>query len=453
MSFKKEFLWGAAAASYQIEGAWNQDGKGMSVWDHFVQKPGAVYQNHTGNTACNHYFNYKEDIKLMKEMGLQSYRFSISWPRVLPNGIGNVNQKGLDFYNNFTDELLKNDIIPFPTLFHWDYPYELYTKGGWLNRDSSDWFAEYTQVMVDALSDRVDRWFTLNEPQCFVGLGHGNGEHAPGLKLQKRDMTTIIHNVLLSHGKSVKTIRENSKLTPRVGMAPVCPVFIPINDEPKNIKAARDAMFSNKNGENFTAWTTSWFMDPVCLGKYPEDGLLEAEQYLPESYKEDLKIISQPVDFIGNNNYHGNFVQMGRDGEPELTKPEEGEPLTGFNWRVTPGSLYWGPKFLYERYKLPIIITENGLSNKDWVSLDGKVHDPQRIDFTHRYLKEYRRAAEEGIDIEGYFHWSIMDNFEWALGYRERFGLIHVDFSTQKRTIKDSGYWYKTVIQSNGENL
>lgn len=453
MSFKKDFIWGAAAASYQIEGAWKEDGKGMSIWDNLTEKPGAIYQGHTGKVACDHYHKYKEDIQIMKEMGLKSYRFSISWPRIFPDGIGKINQDGLEFYSNLVDELLANDIMPFPTLFHWDFPYELYLRGGWLNRESSDWFAEYTKAVVEKLSDRVDHWFTLNEPQVFVGLGHVTGEHAPGVKLQKRDIIRMMHNVLMAHGKAVKTIKENSVLDAKVGMAPVCNVCIPADDTKESTEAARDAMFSNKGGKQFSAWSNTWWLDPVYFGTYPEDGLDEAEKYLPETWKEDMEIISQPVDFLGNNHYSGSYVKLGKDGTPEHQKPEVGEALTGFNWRVTPEGLYWGPKFLSERYKSPIIITENGLSNKDWVSLDGKVHDPQRIDFTHRYLREYKKAAADGIDIAGYFHWSVMDNFEWAFGYKERFGLVHIDFKTQKRTIKDSGYWYKTVIESNGENL
>lgn len=452
MGFKKEFIWGAAAASYQIEGAWDEDGKGLSTWDHLTEKEGAIYQGHTGKVACDHYHRYRDDIKLMKEMGLKSYRFSISWPRILPNGTGEVNQSGLDFYSDLVDELLANDIMPFPTLFHWDFPYELYLKGGWLNRESSDWFAKYTKVVVDKLSDRVNHWFTLNEPQVFIGLGHVTGEHAPGLKLQPRDIVRAIHNVLMAHGKAVKVIRENSKLEAKVGMAPVCNVFIPADDTDGSIDAAKRAMFSCGE-EMFTGWTNTWWLDPVYFGTYPEDGLNIAGQYLPETWKKDMEIISQPVDFLGNNHYQGSYIKAGENGNPEHQRPEVGEPLTGFNWRVTPEGLYWGPKFLQERYKSPIIITENGLSNKDWVSLDGKVHDPQRIDFTHRYLLNYRKAAEDGIDLMGYFHWSVMDNFEWAFGYKERFGLIHIDFNTQKRTIKDSGYWYRTVIESNGENL
>lgn len=453
MSFKKDFIWGAAAASYQVEGAWNCDGKGFSIWDHFAEKEGAIYQGHSGKTACDHYNRYKEDVQIMREIGLQSYRFSISWPRVLPQGTGHINNKGLDFYSRLVDELLANDIIPFPTLFHWDYPYELYMKGGWLNRDSSDWFAEYTSVLVDKLSDRVNHWFTLNEPQVFIDLGHVTGEHAPGVKLQKRDTIRMIHNALLSHGKAVKTIREKSILSPEIGMAPVCRVFIPSDNKKESIDTAKKMMFAPDKEESFTAWSNSWWLDPVFFGSYPQESLKELEKFLPEDYKKDMELISQPLDFLGNNHYHGQYVSADKEGNPVVKEPEMGGALTGFNWPVTPEGLYWGPKFLYERYKKPIIITENGLSSKDWVALDGKVHDPQRIDYTNRYLIEYKKAAEDGVDLAGYFHWSIMDNFEWAAGYRERFGLVHVDFHSQKRTIKDSGYWYRDVIESHGENL
>ncbi|MBN2659456.1 MAG: beta-glucosidase [Spirochaetales bacterium] len=453
MSFKEDFIWGAAAASYQIEGAWNEDGKGFSVWDHFTEKKGAVYQGHSGKVACDHYHRYREDVAIMKELGLQSYRFSISWPRVLPAGTGKINEKGLDFYSRLVDELLAADIIPFPTLFHWDYPYELYCRGGWLNREASDWFAEYAAVVADKIGDRVDRWFTVNEPQVFIEMGHFTGEHAPGVKLQLRDRVRMIHNVLLSHGKAVRVLREKGNADTRIGMAPVCGVAIPADQSEKSVNAARELMFSSDREEGFTAWSNSWWLDPVFFGKYPEESLKHLGQYLPEGWESDMTTIAQPLDFLGNNHYHGSYVSADDEGKAVHQSPVTGEPVTGFNWRITPEGIYWGSKFLYERYGKPIIITENGLSNKDWVSLDGKVHDPQRIDFTHRYLREYKRAAGDGIDLAGYFHWSIMDNFEWAAGYRERFGMVHVDYTTQKRTVKDSGYWYRDVIRSHGENL
>lgn len=450
MSFSKDFVWGAATAAYQIEGAAFEDGKGLSVWDMCCKKKGFVKDGDTGNIACDHYHRYKEDIQLMKEIGLKAYRLSISWPRVLPDGIGKVNEKGLDFYDKLIDELLDNGITPYVTLFHWDYPYELYKKGGWLNSDSSDWFAEYTKVVVERLSDRVNHWITENEPQCYITLGHSRGVHAPGLKLDLNDVLIAAHNSLLAHGKAVQTIRKYSKQPCEIGYAPVGSVSFPQTNSVKDIEAARMAMFNFKEPN---LWCNSWWMDPIFLGSYPEDGLKVFEPWLPNIKAEDMKIINQPIDFLGLNIYHGQKVCMGKADNVETVKKNIGYNQTAIKWPVTPETLYWGPKFFYERYKKPIIITENGLSNTDWVSLDGKVHDPQRIDFLHRYIKEYKRAAEDGVDIKGYFCWSLMDNFEWAEGYNERFGLIHVDYTTQKRTLKDSAYWYKQVIDSNGNIL
>ncbi|MEJ6951376.1 GH1 family beta-glucosidase [Natronospora cellulosivora (SeqCode)] len=451
MSFPKDFVWGAAAASYQIEGAAFEDGKGLSVWDMFCRKEGAILNNDTGEIACNHYHKYKEDVKIMKEIGLQAYRLSISWPRVLPNGTGKINEKGLKFYDKLIDELLANDIEPYVTLFHWDFPYELYKKGGWLNPASSDWFAEYTKIIVDRLSDRVKNWFTINEPQVFINLGHRDGVHAPGLKLSKDDILQISHNVLLAHGKAVRVIRENSDQDCRIGMAPVGSPVMPLEENEENIEVARKSNFLvNEHSE---LWSMSWWMDPVIKGHYPEDGLKIYKEYMPDIKEGDMDIISQPIDFFGVNIYQGSKLGLDGNGKPYTVERKKGFARTAFNWPVTQDALYWGAKFYYERYGKPVIITENGLSNTDWVFLDGKVHDSQRIDFLSRYLKGFKKAGEEGADIAGYFHWSIMDNFEWAYGYQERFGLVYVDFESGERIIKDSGYWYKELIDNNGKNL
>ena len=450
MKFPENFVWGAAAASYQIEGAAHEDGKGLSVWDMFTRQEGAVQNRDTGDIACNHYYRYKEDVQLMKEIGLQAYRLSISWPRVLPEGTGRVNEKGLDFYDRLIDELLENKIEPYITLFHWDYPYELYKKGGWLNPDSPEWFAEYTEVIVSKLSDRVKNWITINEPQVFVNLGHKDGVHAPGLKLGLDDLLQISHNVLLAHGKAAKVIRETSKQDVRIGMAPCDSPVFPAKNSIENIQAAREGTFSV---EQKGLWAINWWMDPVFLGKYPEDGLKIYEKYLPEIKDEDFKIISEPIDFFGVNIYQGSCIKLDEKGQAVPARKKTGYPRNAYYWPITPEALYWGPRFYYERYGKPVIITENGMSNVDWVSLDGKVHDPQRIDFTNRYLKELQKAGADGVDIQGYFHWSLMDNFEWAQGYLERFGMIYVDFETGERIIKDSAYWYKKVIETNGEAL
>ena len=431
----------------------------MSVWDTFSQTPGKVYNGHSGDIACDHYHNYQEDVLLMKEISLKAYRLSLSWPRVLPAGTGAVNEKGLEFYDRLIDELLAADIIPYVTLFHWDYPYELYCRGGWLNPESSDWFAEYVKVVIERLSDRVRHWMTFNEPQVFIGLGHQEGVHAPGDKLRFADVLRAAHNMLLSHGKAVQTIQATSKLDSQVGYVPVGLVKTPNTDSPEDIEAARQSMFSIR-GKHWRplqsekhCWNNSWWIDPVVLGHYPEDGLEYFKEDLPNIQPGDMETICQPLDFLGMNTYFGWKVRAGDGGHPEEVKFPLGKAQTAFRWIVHPDVLYWGPKFFSERYKLPLMITENGMSNIDWVALDGKVHDPQRIDFLNRYLLQLQKACADGVDLRGYFQWSIMDNFEWAEGYRERFGLIYVDYPTQKRILKDSAYWYKEVIASNGKNL
>lgn len=449
MSFSKDFVWGAATASYQVEGAAYEDGKGLSVWDMCCRKPGFVKDGDTGDVACDNYHRYREDVGIMKEIGLQAYRFSISWPRVIPEGVGKVNYKGLDFYDKLTDELLKNNITPYVTLFHWDYPYELYKRGGWLNPDSSDWFADYTSVIVDKLSDRVTHWMTLNEPQCFVLLGHLQGEHAPGLKLDKTDVLLVTHNSLLAHGKSAAVIRNRSKLACEIGYAPVGATMMPDTNSEKDVEFARTMMFSCHEQ---SLWANSWWMDPVFIGKYPEDGLKVYEKWLPKIGQDDLKIINQPTDFFGCNIYQGMKVRANGTSPADIfVKKPVGYAQTTMKWPVTPEALYWGPKFFYERYGKPILITENGMANSDWVSVDGKVHDPQRTDYMYRYIREFKKAVKDGVSAKGYFAWTLMDNFEWAHGYNERFGIVYVDFNTLARTIKDSAFWYKNVIASNGE--
>ena len=369
---------------------------------------------------------------------------------MLPEGIGTINPKGLAFYDKLIDELVANDIEPYITLFHWDFPYELYCRGGWLNPNSSNWFAEYAGVVVEKLSDRVKNWITFNEPQCFLGLGHFEGIDAPGLKLPVSELLLAGHNVFLSHGKAVQAIRAKSKQQCRVGYAPVGIVKIPVTETQADIEASKKAMFSveQKNYDNNT-----WWMDPVYLGRYPEDGVQLFGADMPKFAAKDLETISQQLDFFGVNVYHGQTTQMNEQGKPENVSMPLGHGLTTMNWTVTPDSLYWGVKFFYERYKKTIFITENGMANTDWVALDGRVHDPQRIDFLNRYLLSLRRACEEGFDIGGYFLWSIMDNFEWSSGFSKRFGIIYVDYATQQRVLKDSAYWYRDVIASNGQSL
>jgi beta-glucosidase len=448
MTFPKGFIWGAATSAYQIEGAAREDGRGPSIWDMFCRKSGAVWQEHSGDIACDHYHRYREDVALMKGLGLHAYRFSIAWPRVLPRGVGTLNKRGLDFYDRLTDELLTAGITPYVTLYHWDYPLALYKQGGWLKPDSSDWFAEYTAVVVDRISDRIKNWFTFNEPQIFVGMGYQEGSHAPGDRLDFTKVLTIAHHVLLAHGKAVQAIHSRAKSEAKVGYAVALnEVAVPAFTREEDIRAARQVLFAVEKED---CMNNAWWTDPVVFGRYPEDGVKLFEKALPYIGSNDMRIIRQPLDFLGLNVYFGKKYCAGPDETPKPIPFEPGHAHTSFHWPVVPESLYWASKFYYERYTLPIIISENGMSTIDWIGLDGAVHDPQRIDFLHRYLRELKHACTDGIDVRGYFLWSILDNFEWAAGYRERFGIVYVDYPTQKRIVKDSACWYKEVIASNG---
>lgn len=450
MGFAKDFVWGAATSSYQIEGTGRDSGKGQNIWDVFTKEPGRVYEGHTGDIACDHYHRFREDVAYMKELGLKGYRFSIDWSRVLPEGTGKVNEKGIDFYNALIDELLEQGIEPYITLYHWELPYDIYKRGGWMNPEIVEWFGQYARLVAERFSDRVKYFFTLNEPQCFVGLGFLQGCHAPGVKAPLRDTFEMAHNALKAHGRAVQMLRAYGKQNVQIGYAPTSGMCYPEKETPKDIEAARKALFALPDDLSNWTWNVSWWSEPVILGKYPEEGMKKYEKYLPVITDEDMKLISQPIDFYGQNIYNGRCIRMGTDGRPEEVRRPAGFPKTATNWPVTPEALYWGPKFLYERYRKPIYITENGMACHDTVSQDGKVHDPNRIDFLARYLKNLKRAAEE-IDIRGYFQWSLMDNFEWDKGYAERFGIIYVDFETQERIWKDSAYWYRDLIRRNGD--
>lgn len=440
MSFKKDFIWGAATASFQIEGAWNEDGKGLNIWDEFCSQPGKIENNGTGNEACDHYHRYKDDVKLMAEMGLKAYRFSISWARLLPEGIGEVNQKGIDFYNNLIDELLKYNITPFITIYHWDLPYALHLKGGWLNPESADWFEAYTEVVAKNFGDRVKNFITFNEPSVFMGCGYWQGSHAPGFQMGNRELLQIGHNIHMAHGKAVSVLRKEVPDV-KVGITLATQPKIPVNGATE--QDAYNAYFFNGLGGFF--WSVNYWLDPIVFGEYSKELLEQAGDMFPKFTADDMKIINQKIDFMGLNIYEAQY-------EGNYVRPQ-GTAHTELNWDVYPEALKWGVILNYKRYKLPIYITENGISTHDWVSLDGKVHDPNRIDFLHRYLKGLKAGVEAGADVHGYFQWSLMDNFEWAKGYNPRFGLIYVDYATQERTLKDSAYWYKELINTNGENL
>ncbi|WP_309381044.1 GH1 family beta-glucosidase [Cerasicoccus frondis] len=456
MSFKPDMIWGAATASYQIEGGWNADGKGASVWDRMARWPGKVKHGDTGNVACDHFNRYPEDVALMSELGLKAYRLSLSWPRIMPSGKGAVNQAGLDFYNRLIDTLLEANITPWVTLFHWDYPLDLFYEGGWMNPASPDWFEAYTEVAVKSLGDRVKHWITHNEPQMFIGLGHEVGEHAPGMKHPRPDLVRMIHNTLLAHGKACLKIREHVE-DAQVGWATANGAYLVEDPSDAEVvaKAKEDQFDYVETG--VMAFQPAVWNDPAFFGKYPENYLKLHGCSLPKGWEDDMAIIQQPQDFSGLNTYNsGREYYRNEQGQIAYREPDDygpGSPRTHFHWPVTPGSLYWTPVTFYERYGKPIAILENGLSGGDWVHTDGKCHDYHRIDFLTRYLSELRRAAQDGVDVAAYFQWSMLDNFEWAEGYDHRFGLVHIDFETLKRTPKDSYYWYQDVIKSNGSNF
>jgi beta-glucosidase len=326
--------------------------------------------------------------------------------------------------------LLAAKIVPWVTLFHWDYPLALYYRGGWLNRDSVEWFGQYAALLARRLGDRVRHWMTLNEPQVFIGAGHREGRHAPGDRLRFAEVLRAGHHALLAHGTGVQALRaERSDF--RIGFAPVGLPKMPATNDARDIEAARQATF---DVDVRTTWTNSWWMDPVFLGRYPDSGLRLYGADAPEFSADDLALISQPIDFCGINIYQGSYVRS-REGVAEVVPLAVGRPITAFDWSVTPDALYWGPRLFWERYNKPIVITENGISCRDWVSRDGQVHDPQRIDFIARHLVELRRAIADGVPIEGYFHWSFIDNFEWAHGYKHRFGLVFCDYPSQTRIV------------------
>jgi len=450
VSFPTGFVWGAGTSAYQIEGGAGEHGRGESIWDSFCRAPGRIKHGDTGDVACDHVARYRADVALMKELGLGAYRFSISWPRVMPEGAGAPGEAGLAFYDALVDELLGAGITPYVTLFHWDYPLALYRRGGWMNPASPSWFAAYTKAVVDRLSDRVSNWITLNEPQVFLGYGHLVGEHAPGLKLPLSEIMPMVHHALKAHGMAAACIRERARTEPRIGWAPVGIASLPSATAPAEIEAARAKTFAVERAD---LWNNTLFDDPAILGRYPEDSLALLGRHLPPGWERDMDLIRQPLDFLGLNFYQGSRVSLGPDGTAQPAPREIGRARTAFSWDITPEVLYWGPRFFWERYGLPIVITENGMANLDWIGLDGRVRDPQRIDYTARHLQQLLRAVRDGVQVRGYFHWSLLDNFEWAEGYEQRFGLVYVDFHTQRRTPKDSARWYAEVIRTNGGSL
>lgn len=446
MRFPNDFVWGSAASSYQIEGGWNTDGKGLSIWDIFSHEKNHIDNDETGDIACDHYHRYREDIKLMKSMGIKAYRLSLSWPRILPNGTGAVNEAGLAFYDNLIEELLKNDITPYITLYHWDLPQSLQEKGGWEWDGITDAFAFYAGIVAEHFSDRVTFFATLNEPQITLLLGYLTGTHAPGYKLQVKEAVKVMHYLLLAHGKAVKTMRKKAVQPIKIGAVTTGNLCYPSTETPADISAARQETFTLT--PDSWAFNHTWFWDAVIFGKYPDCSQFASHEDFCFVHKEDWDAITQPLDFMGVNVYNGHEV-CEKNGKPFYVPRISGYPRTALGWPVTEQVMDFGLFFLYERYNLPIYITENGLACNDKVYLDGKVHDGDRIDFTRRYLLKMQQSIQRGTDIRGYFHWSLMDNFEWHSGYAPRFGLIYIDYPSQKRILKDSAVWYKEVIEKN----
>ncbi len=470
MGFRKDFVWGTATAAFQIEGAAFRDGKGPSNWDIFTHSflaeednggldvgggsPVSAVSGDTADVACDHYDRWREDVELMSKLGAGAYRFSISWPRLIPDGTGEINPKGAKFYGDLVDGLTERGIEPYVTLFHWDYPQALEEKGAWTNPDSPLWFEAYAAAVAKLFGNRVKHYITFNEPQVFFHCGYRVGSHAPGKRLSEGELVRGAHNVLLAHGLAVKAIREYSPEA-EVGIAPCGRAYMPADLSPENVEAARKKYFGY-GIEDFTKSVGFW-SDAAILGEYSPTYLEKAAKYLPGNFENDLKnIISAPLDFYCQNLYNGYYGVSDAKGGFTVLPRKKNVARTAMHansWYVTPDVLYWAPKFLTERYRLPFYISENGAAMADCVSLDGKVHDPGRIDYIHRYLLSLKRLAEEGYDIRGYFVWSLLDNFEWTSGYADRMGLVWVDYETGERLLKDSFEWYKSVIASNGENL
>ena len=443
MSYPQNFTWGAASSAYQIEGAWNVDGRGPSVWDTFSHTPGKIFENHHGDEACDHYHRWPEDVALMKTLGVDAYRFSLSWSRIQPTGTGAANEKGLEFYDSLIDGLLGAGITPWVTLFHWDLPQVLEDRRGFLNRDLVEWFGDYANIVGARFGDRVKHWMTINEPPVIMGLGYQEGKFAPGLQRPFNECLAGAHHLLMAHGRGVQALRAHGDGTEKIAIAHTSREPIPATDAPADVEAARARYFASTSR---TMWNLAWWADPIAFGRYPEDGLKAFAADLPEITDADMALIAQPIDFQGYNCYSGMKVRAGADGVAEDVPGNwgVGDPRGTLPWlHVAPRAIYWAARWQSERYGLPVVFTENGFCNTDFVHLDGAVHDPQRIDFMTRYLGEIERAITDGANVGGYFYWSILDNFEWAEGYKDRFGLVHVDYTTQKRTPKDSFFWYR----------
>lgn len=442
LRFPDSFLWGAATASYQIEGAYNEDGKGESIWDRFSHTPGNIVDGDTGDVACDHYHRWAEDIRLMREIGLKAYRFSIAWPRVLPYQNGGANSAGLDFYDRLVDGLLESKITPFVTLYHWDLPQVLQDKGGWANRDTAYYFADYAAIVSHKLGDRVKNWITHNEPWVVAWLGYGWGNHAPGIKDAKMAIQAA-HNLLLSHGLATIALRDITNKDSQIGITLNLSPMHPATDSDEDKAAA-----SKRDG-----FLNRWFLDPIFYGSYPSDMLALGADFAPSIQPGDMACISHKIDFLGVNFYSRNVVEYSAEATPLQVSDvlPKGSEYTEMGWEVYPQGLYEILKRLYGEYKVPnLYVTENGAAFADTVNPDGGVHDERRLNYLREHFIQVNRAIQDGVKLCGYFVWSLMDNFEWSYGFTKRFGIVYVNYNNQQRIFKDSALWYKQVIHDNG---
>src|SRR5215210_486718 len=447
--FPDDFLWGAATSAYQIEGSPTADGGGHSMWHRFSHTPGNVWLDQTGDVACDHYRRYKDDVALMSELGLNAYRFSIAWGRIYPQGTGIVNKKGVDFYSRLVDELLAKGIRPNVTLYHWDLPEALDDRGGWLNRDIAEWFCDYAVTMFDALGDRVEMWSTLNEPWVVTDGGYLSGVLAPGhSNLFEAPIAT--HNLLRAHGGAVERFRSTRAAKKgKIGLVVNLEPKYPASQSPEDLAAVQRA----------DAYMNRQYLDPVFFGKYPAEMRDIFGEAWPEWSDDDMRAIKQPIDFLGVNYYTRRVERYHPDYLPLRTKhvPQPQHSTTDTHWEVFPEALTRVLLWVNERYgagKLPIYITENGAAFYDPPhTIDGRVEDPLRVEYYRQHLRAAHEAMSKGVNLRGYYAWSLLDNYEWAHGYAKRFGIVHVDYQTQQRTIKSSGRYYSSVIRSKGEIL
>lgn len=438
--FPRNFIWGVATAAPQIEGAAFTAGKGESVWDRFARKPGAIADGDTLDLACDHYHRFDRDFALMRRLGIGHYRLSLAWPRIYPEGRGAVNQRGLDFYHRLIDSLLKHGITPWVTMFHWDLPQPLEDCGGWRTRLVPEAFATYADTIVKAYGDRVKNWITLNEIRCFTIHGYG-GDKAPGAREGARTINQTMHHALICHGHGVRAVREHGGRGARCGLTDNCETVIPVSESAADISAARRC-FVEANQP---------ILDPIYRGHYAPAYLRRCGANRPVVARGDFELIGQRADFLGLNVYTGSFARRGPDGRPDILPPSASYPRTDSSWQhLAPRALYWAPWMVSDVYgENNIYITENGCGYDDDQVHDGACHDLHRIEYLRSYLRELHRAIADGAPVRGYFVWSFLDNFEWTDGYRRRFGLVHVDFKTQRRTPKLSAHWYAAVIAAN----